>query len=285
LSGFRGIEIVRQYIQSCVNKQHFINQGVGTKGRKNVIYYDSGYQNDDRESKSYSFSETLHDEENAELAGEEIRRRDVSIQANDLINALGKREAILLNRLLYKEEKKELRENLKLRDKFNLETLQKYSLESPKIHNLPVAKKYLSLFTKNHKFIEISRIIEKSENTARQLKLKTVITAVVNFNIGVNTKNALFSREKTLSEQVIKAIEKEESEEITKARVREIINSQADETDKRQKETKENAIGEIQGEGSLSKEKVKEIIENASVSGRRVFDSSQNNFEFSFNFF
>jgi len=71
------------------------------------------------------------------------------------------------------EEKKELRENLKLRDKFNLESLQKYSLESPKIHNLPVVKKYLSLFTKNHKFIEISRIIEKSENTARQLKLKS----------------------------------------------------------------------------------------------------------------
>ncbi|CAG8800923.1 29514_t:CDS:2, partial [Racocetra persica] len=172
---------VRQYIQSCINKEQFINQG-GVKDKKNVVYYDSGYQNDDQESKSYSLQETLHDEQNNELTAEELRRQDVLIQTNNLINTLGNREAILLNRLLYKikpsslvdiyyladeKEKKELQENLKLSKKFNLEQLKKRPLEGPTIRNLPVVKKYLSLFTKNYKFIEISRILGKSENTTQ----------------------------------------------------------------------------------------------------------------------
>ncbi|CFW92896.1 Putative RNA polymerase sigma factor rpoD [endosymbiont DhMRE of Dentiscutata heterogama] len=178
---------VRQYIQSCINKEQFINQG-GVKDKKNVVYYDSGYQNDDQESKSYSLQETLHDEQNNELTAEELRRQDVLIQTNNLINTLGNREAILLNRLLYKikpsslvdiyyladeKEKKELQENLKLSKKFNLEQLKKRPLEGSTIRNLPVVKKYLSLFTKNYKFIEISRILGKSENTTRQLRSKT----------------------------------------------------------------------------------------------------------------
>ncbi|CAG8549190.1 1301_t:CDS:2 [Cetraspora pellucida] len=178
---------VRQYIQSCINKEQFINQG-GVKDKKNVVYYDSGYQNDDQESKSYSLQETLHDEQNNELTAEELRRQDVLIQTNNLINTLGNREAILLNRLLYKikpsslvdiyyladeKEKKELQENLKLSEKFNLEQLKKRPLEGSTIRNLPVVKKYLSLFTKNYKFIEISRILGKSENTTRQLRSKT----------------------------------------------------------------------------------------------------------------
>jgi len=128
-------------MQSFINKNQFINQGSGTK-EKSVIYYDSNYQNDDKESKSYSLMETLHDDENAELTAEQVRHQDTTIQINNLINTLGNREEILLVRLLSKvkpsnlldvyylateEEKKELKKKMKLSDKSNPELLQKYS--------------------------------------------------------------------------------------------------------------------------------------------------------------
>ncbi|CAG8489909.1 13548_t:CDS:2 [Gigaspora margarita] len=40
--------------------------------KKSVIYYDSNYQNEDKESKSYSLLETLHDDENAELTADQL---------------------------------------------------------------------------------------------------------------------------------------------------------------------------------------------------------------------
>src|SRR5436190_17159491 len=85
-----------------LKKIQLINQGAETKERKSVVYYDSSYQNDDKESKSYSLLETLHDDENAQLIAEQIRHRDAVIQTNNLINTLENREAILLVRLLSK---------------------------------------------------------------------------------------------------------------------------------------------------------------------------------------
>lgn len=176
---------IRQYFQTYIKKSQFINQSSGVKEKKNVIYYDSGYQNEDKENKSYSLLETLHDDENAELATEQIRHQDILIQMNNLINDLGNREEILLVRLLYKikpsnlldihylateEEKKELKKEMKLKDKSNPELLQKYSCEEKKAHSLPLAKNYLALFGKNYKFSELSKILGKSENMARRLK-------------------------------------------------------------------------------------------------------------------
>jgi hypothetical protein len=174
-------------MQSHIIKSQFINQGSGVKEKKSVIYYDSDYQNDDKENKSYSLLETLHDEENAELMTEQIRYRDTVIQTNHLINALENREAILLARLLSKvkpsnlldvyylmtdEEKEELKKKMKLSDKSNLEVLQKYS-PAEKARSLPLIKKYLLLFTKSYNFSEISKVLGKSENMTRRLKLES----------------------------------------------------------------------------------------------------------------
>ncbi|CAG8672856.1 8082_t:CDS:2, partial [Ambispora leptoticha] len=110
-----------------------------------------------------------------------------------------------------------------------------------------------------------------------------VITAVINFNISVNVKNLLLHKEKTLSEQVIKEIENEggaEKKVIEKRRIREILAEKTDENNKKQKEVKEKIEKEIKGEGSLTKEKAKKIIEEARVGGRKINDPSQNDFEF-----
>src|SRR5207237_1182303 len=86
-----------------------------------------------------------------------------------------------------------------------------------------------------------------------------VITAIINFNIGANLKNLVLHKEKTLSEQVVKEVEKEKEETIEKKRIREILKDKTDETNQRQKEVKENIEKVIKGNGSLTK---KELFRN-----------------------
>ncbi|CAH1756757.1 3958_t:CDS:2 [Entrophospora sp. SA101] len=100
----------------------------------------------------------------------------------------------------------------------------------------------------------------------------------------VFTKSVL--KTKKTSKQVVKEVEKEggrEKKEIEKKRIREILVNQADENNKKQKKVKENIEEKIKGSGSLTKKDVKKIIEKASLSGRRI--DQHNEFEFEFNFF
>ncbi|CAG8561374.1 8328_t:CDS:1 [Paraglomus occultum] len=132
-------------------------------------------------------------------------------------------------------------------------------------------------------FLVLGRIIKNNPFLFFFCALLAVITAVVNFNIGGNLKNLLLHKEKTLSEQVVKEVEKEEGERIEKKKIKEILNDKADETNKRQKEVKEKIEKVIKGNGSLAKKDAKKIIEDSSIEGRKVYD--QKDFEFEFNFF
>jgi len=129
----------------------------------------------------------------------------------------------------------------------------------------------------------LGRIIKNNPLLFFFCSLLAVIVAVINFNIGTNLKNVMLSKEKTLSEQVVKEVEKEKGEKIERKRIRKILNDKADETEKKQREVKEKIEEKIKGEGSLTKKEAKKIIEDASVSGRKVID--QKDFEFEFNFF
>ena len=135
-------------------------------------------------------------------------------------------------------------------------------------------------------FLVLGRIIKNNPLLFFFCSFLAVITAVINFNIGVNVKNFLLSKEKTLSEQVIKEIENEggeKKEEIEKKKIREILERITEEKNKKQKEVKEKITEKIKGDGSLSKKEVKKIIEEASISERKVYN--QEDFEFEFNFF
>jgi len=129
----------------------------------------------------------------------------------------------------------------------------------------------------------LGRIIKNNPLLFFFCSLLAVIVAVINFNIGTNLKNVMLGKEKTLSEQIVKEVEKEKGEKIERKRIRKILNDKADETEKKQREVKEKIEEKIKGEGSLTKKEAKKIIEDASVSGRKVID--QKDFEFEFNFF
>lgn len=181
---------IRQYIQSFINKNQLINQGPTVKERKNVVYYDSTFQSDDKENKSYSLMDTLDDSENSEMAADQIRQKDTIIQVNRLINSLDDREKIIFTRLwnhdkkhskiipsnlfdVYcmctDEEKKELLKKKKV-DKDNPSALEGFSLEEKNNRALMISKKYLSLFDKNYKFSELSKVFSKPENYIKKLK-------------------------------------------------------------------------------------------------------------------
>jgi RNA polymerase sigma factor (sigma-70 family) len=176
---------IRQYIQSFINKNRFINQSSVNKEKKNVIFYDSNYQNQDEQSKSYSLVDTLDDSENLKVDNEEVRQRETSIQVNDLINSLENREKILLIRLSHqivpsnlldiyciaeKEEQGELKKVTKLGRGKNLNILKSYSLKEKVFGNLPIVKKYLMMFTKDYKLSGLTKLLNKSENSIRRLK-------------------------------------------------------------------------------------------------------------------
>jgi RNA polymerase sigma factor (sigma-70 family) len=175
---------IRQYFQSFINKSQFINQNSKTEEKKNVIFYDNPHQSDDKEN-SYSLVDTLDDSEDEEIINEETRQKDIATQINNLVNLLESREAILLIRLLYKvvpsnlldiyyistnEEKEDLKKEMKLGAKKDISSLQNYSLHEKKISNLPIVKNYLSMFSQNYKFPELTELLNKSENSVRRLK-------------------------------------------------------------------------------------------------------------------
>jgi RNA polymerase sigma factor (sigma-70 family) len=176
---------IRQYIQSFINKNQFINQSSVNKEKKNVIFYDSNYQSQDEQSKSYSLIDTLDDSENLKVNNEEIRQRETAIQVNDLINSLENREKILLIRLSHKifpsnlldiyhiaekDEQEELKKVVKLGRGKNLNTLKSYSLKEKVFSNLPIVKRYLVMFTKDYKLSGLTKFLNKSENWIRKLK-------------------------------------------------------------------------------------------------------------------
>src|SRR5688572_22921513 len=106
-------------------------------------------------------------------------------------------------------------------------------------------------------FLFLGRIIKNNPLLFFFCSFLAVIVAVINFNIGANVKSLILHKEKTLSEQVIKEVEREGGEEIEKKKVRTILEKNADETNQRQIEVKKNIEEKIEGSGSLKKKDVK----------------------------
>jgi RNA polymerase sigma factor (sigma-70 family) len=175
----------RQFFQTFIKKNQFINQGSDLKEKKSLLFYDGNYWENDKDGKSYSLADTLNDSENTGHDMNQVHQKDTIIQTNNLINSLGNREEILLVRLWHKikpsnlldvyylateEEKEILKKKVKSGKKFTPNLLQKYSLEEEKYSSLPVAETYLKKFTEKYKASGLVKELNKSENAIRKLK-------------------------------------------------------------------------------------------------------------------
>lgn len=177
---------IKQYIRTYIEKTQFIKKSVTNPQKKNITYYDSNYQNEDKESKSYSLVDILKDREDYEMDNEKIRQHDINQKINRLVNSLENPEMILLIRLLYsinphnlldiyylatEEEKKVILKTINLPESKRAEnSLTKYSCYDKKAQELLVVQKYCNLFTNSYKFPEIAQVMKKSESYIRKLK-------------------------------------------------------------------------------------------------------------------
>ncbi|WNE40306.1 MAG: Vitamin B12 import ATP-binding protein BtuD [Mycoplasmataceae bacterium] len=133
-------------------------------------------------------------------------------------------------------------------------------------------------------FLALGRIIINNPALFFFCSLLAIITALVNFNIGINFRNLITNatKEKTLSEQVIEEIENEKGDDIKKEKVKDIIKNNLKEKDKQQREIKEKIEEKIKGKESLTKKEIKDELEEIRIGERNVF---KDKFEFEFNFF
>jgi hypothetical protein len=125
-------------------------------------------------------------------------------------------------------------------------------------------------------FCILGRIIKNNTKLFFFCSLLAVITAVINFNIGVNMRNALFSKEKTLNAETIKEIKEEGGKEqkyIEITKIKAILDNSNKKKNKEQEITKSkitNAIEEIKDKKTLTKKEAEEIIKEAGISERKV---------------
>lgn len=136
-----------------------------------------------------------------------------------------------------------------------------------------------------------TNIIKKNLGLFFVCSLLAIVTAIINFNIGICFKNAFFVDEKTLSTETIKAINKinkDKEETIDLAEIKRIVIKKADESEDSQKKVKENILAELAKKTSLTSFKKAEAIELIEEASKDVFTTNilrKDDFKFKFNLF
>ena len=131
-------------------------------------------------------------------------------------------------------------------------------------------------------------IIRKNRGLFFVCALLAVITAIINFNIGVCFKNTFFVDEKTLSTQTIEAIKEDKGNTIDIDRVKRIIKKKANKNEASQKEFKKKFLKELKkktSQTSFKKEEAIELIEEASKDTFTTNILRKYDFKFKFNLF
>jgi ABC-type multidrug transport system fused ATPase/permease subunit len=118
--------------------------------------------------------------------------------------------------------------------------------------------------------------------------LLAIITAIINFNIGICFKNAFFVDEKTLSTEAIEAINKSKKEKIDIDEIKAIINQKVDESKDSQNKVREKIFDGLRERSSQKTFKKEEAVKLVEESSKDIFTTSvrrTNNFKFRFNLF
>lgn len=142
-------------------------------------------------------------------------------------------------------------------------------------------------------FLVLGRIIKNNPKLFFLCSLLAIIVALINYNIGVNFKDAFIVHEKTLTEAVIEKIEDEKpkSKEIDKSRIIPLteaayqkIAQENHEDLKKIEEVRDKIKSDekLTGSGTITKKAAKQLIEKKGASPRTVWDKD---YKFEFNFF
>ena len=135
------------------------------------------------------------------------------------------------------------------------------------------------------------KIISNNLRLFLACSLLAVITAIINFNIGIAFKDAFFTDEKTLSTETIENIKKKvknDEETIEIEEIKKIIDEQFKKNDKSTREVKDEIIKKLDEKTNQKSLKKKEAIELVEEVSKGIFTTNifrADGFKFKFNLF
>jgi RNA polymerase primary sigma factor len=171
---------IHQKIQSFFTKNQLISQSFSAKEKKNLVYYDKEYQQNDKDNQSYSLIERLDDSEDSALSNSQVLQKETEFQIGNLINSLSSREERLVIRLYQHikprnladvyhlaedSEKEVLKEELKIK-----KTVSFMNLSERKYQNSLIVKKYLDMFDQKYTISKLAQLINKPESSVSKWK-------------------------------------------------------------------------------------------------------------------
>jgi len=133
-----------------------------------------------------------------------------------------------------------------------------------------------------------TNIIKKNPRLFFVCALLAIVTAIINFNIGVCFKDAFFVNEKTLSTQTIEVINKDTGDTIDIDRIERIIEEKVNENEASQKKVKDKILKELKGKTSRTSFKKEEAIKLVEEASKDIFTTNilrTDDFKFKFNLF
>jgi hypothetical protein len=135
-------------------------------------------------------------------------------------------------------------------------------------------------------FLVLGRIIKNNPKLFLLCSGLAVIVAIVNFNIGVNFKDAFITEERTLTKKVISILErKKEGEEIEAEEIKEILDKKYKKTSEQQTKVKNSIENELINKGSLKKKEAIDLVKEAGKDPKNKTIFAKKDFKFEINLF
>ena len=135
-------------------------------------------------------------------------------------------------------------------------------------------------------FLVLGRIIKNNPKLFLLCSLLAVIVAIINFNIGINFKDAFITEEKTLTTKVITKLEsRKEGEKIEAEEIKKILEDKYSRVSDQQKNVKDNIEAGLKGKESLDKKAAIDLVKEAGKNPKNKTIFTKKDFKFEFNLF
>jgi hypothetical protein len=135
-------------------------------------------------------------------------------------------------------------------------------------------------------FLVLSRIIKNNPKLFLLCSVLAVIVSVINFNIGVNFKDAFITEERNLTKKVIAELEKkDEKKEIKVDEIKSILDKKYSRVSEQQTNVKNSIEKELAKKESLKKEEAIKLVKEAGKDPKNKTIFTKKDFKFEFNLF
>jgi hypothetical protein len=133
-------------------------------------------------------------------------------------------------------------------------------------------------------FLVLGRIIKNNPKLFLLCSSLAVMVAIINFNIGVNFKDAFIEEERTLTKKVIATLErKEKDEEIKVEEIKKILEEECSRVSEQQTKVKNSIENKLTNQENLKKAEAIKLVEEAGKDPQNRTIFAKKDFKFKFN--